>query len=242
MLSELALLGLSEKQARIYMAAIQLGSATVAQLAEKSGVKRPTVYAQLEEMTANGFVDKLKLNKKTFYRPKDPVLFEKNLAQKNEVIQKLKQEYAVFKTASGQPQVTVYDGLENIKPVYEEIGNANFARFWSNVGEIHPLLSKQFLVLCEQFKKNGTNVREIVANTKESKRYSRYIRHVVGPIYSSRAASIEGVENDTAVTNNALYIFRLHEFNFFAVRIEDQTIASTYRALFDMAWKQAEPF
>ena len=224
------------------MAAIQLGSATVAQLAEKSGVKRPTVYAQLEEMTANGFVDKLKLNKKTFYRPKDPVLFEKNLAQKNEVIQKLKQEYAVFKTASGQPQVTVYDGLENIKPVYEEIGNANFARFWSNVGEIHPLLSKQFLVLCEQFKKNGTNVREIVANTKESKRYSRYIRHVVGPIYSSRAASIEGVENDTAVTNNALYIFRLHEFNFFAVRIEDQTIASTYRALFDMAWKQAEPF
>ncbi len=242
MLRELTFLGLKEKHAKIYAAALQLGAATVAQLAQKSGIKRPTVYLQLEEMIREGIVRKIKLNKKTLYQPQDPIFFDKELAIKQETIEKLKSEYQLTKSASGMPQVMVYDGLENVRRLYEELSDANFIRFWSSLNEIHPILYTEYMRLSEKIKERAINVKEIIPDTKEAKRNSRHLGRIAGPSYSARTTPFEELQNDSAVTNAALYIFRLHEFNFFAVKIEDATIAATYRALFDMAWKEAKSF
>ncbi len=242
MLQELTSLGLKEKHAKIYAAALQLGTGTVAQLAEKSGIKRPTVHLQLEEMVSEGLMTKMKLNKKTLYKPRDPVLFERGIIESQNSIEKLKIEYQQSRTSSGMPQVTVYDGLENVRQLYEELSNANFIRFWSSLSEVHPILYKEYMQLSEKMKERSINTKEIIPDTKEAKRNSRHLGRIAGPSYSARTIPFEELQNDSAVTNAALYIFRLHEFNFFAVKIEDPTIAATYRALFDMAWKEAKPF
>jgi sugar-specific transcriptional regulator TrmB len=242
MLKELTSLGLREKHAKIYAVALQLGGATVAQLAEKSGIKRPTVYLQLEEMVAEGLMQKIKLNKKTLYQPQNPALFDKQLLEKQGTVAKLKEEYAATKNTSGMPHVSVYEGFDSMKHLYNEIANANFIRFWCNLDEVYQHAPKQAYMISDTIRANGTNTREIVSNTKESKRAARHFRQLAGPTYSVRAASIDGLQNDSAVTDTALYIFRLHEFNFFAIKIEDPTIASSYRTLFEMAWKSAETF
>ena len=43
-------LGLNEKQAKVYLALLQLGQAGVTAVAEKAGTKRPTTYLILEEL------------------------------------------------------------------------------------------------------------------------------------------------------------------------------------------------
>jgi sugar-specific transcriptional regulator TrmB len=210
-------------------------------LADKAGIKRPTTYLQLEDMVKAGFMEKIRLNKKTLYKPRDPAMLEGRVQKNIETIEALKNEFKTHQTQMGMPQVSVYEGLENIKHLYEEMGQANFIRFWSNLGLIHSMLREELEILVDKMRENGINTREIIAENKYARRHAKYIKQIVGPTYSVRVANIPGLENDNAVTNKALYIFRLHEYNFFAVKIEDPTVVSAYRALFEMAWKDAKP-
>ena len=84
--------------------------------------------------------------------------------------------------------------------------------------------------------------REIIADTREAKRYARFIARMCGPTYLARLATVEGLANDTIVYGNVVALFRLHKHNLFVVRIEDKTIAESMRSLFDMTWKSAKPF
>ena len=49
-------LGLSEKEAEIYLALLELGTGTVVEVAKKSGVKRPTAYLVLDELKKMGYI------------------------------------------------------------------------------------------------------------------------------------------------------------------------------------------
>lgn len=242
MLKELQALGLSEKEAKIYAASVELGTATPADIAGKSGLKRPTVYLHLDEMAGRGLVEKVLVSKKDLYKPRDPSLFERQLLEGQNALAKIKASYEAGQVHTGKPHVQVFEGLENVRRIYDELGAENSARFWSNVAGYQAHFHKEWVALCERYQKNGTTVREIIADNKESRRWSRYLRGIIGPTYAARVATVEGLHNDGAVTTQALYIFRLHEFNFYVVKIEDATIAATYRALFDMAWKSAKAF
>ncbi len=46
--------GLTDKEARIYLAALELGQAPVLRIAQKAGIKRPTAYVTLGELQAKG--------------------------------------------------------------------------------------------------------------------------------------------------------------------------------------------
>ncbi len=58
-------LGLSDKEAAIYLALLQYESATVIQLSAKTKIKRPTVYVVLETLSKKGLVAEAKVGKKT---------------------------------------------------------------------------------------------------------------------------------------------------------------------------------
>jgi len=126
--------------------------------------------------------------------------------------------------------------------VYLGMKKANSWRVISNLTSVYTPLHEIYLEMTEMVKENGIGVREIIADTKEAKRYSRFIARMCGPTYTTRIASVEGLANDTIVYGNVIASFRLHELNLFVVRIEDKTIADSMRALFDMAWKSAKPF
>ena len=42
--------GLNKKQAKVYLACLELGLATVQDLAKRSGVRRTTIYSLLDEL------------------------------------------------------------------------------------------------------------------------------------------------------------------------------------------------
>ncbi len=61
----LTTLGFSEKEAKVYLACLEMGSCSVAAVAEKTGVKRSTVYVMLESLTARGLVQPATNGKKS---------------------------------------------------------------------------------------------------------------------------------------------------------------------------------
>ena len=65
-------IGLSEKQAKIYLALLELGQATVQSLARRAKINRPTAYVILEELLKEKLVFSAPAGKKVYYRAAAP--------------------------------------------------------------------------------------------------------------------------------------------------------------------------
>jgi|SRR3989344_829968 len=61
---ELQALGLSEKEAKVYLAALVLGPDTVQNIAKKAGINRPTAYLQIESLKEKGIISEVEKDKK----------------------------------------------------------------------------------------------------------------------------------------------------------------------------------
>lgn len=236
-------LGISEKSAKIYLATLSLGTTSVQEIAQKTGLKRPTVYLHIDELIRQGLFQKVSLNKKHYYRAADPHVLEGRMKKGLDALQSAMPEFIALQSRTpGKPHVVVYEGEEGMREVYREMKIANSLRIWSNMGPMLGSFHDTYMELAETTKENGIGTREIIADTKEARRYSRLVSKVSGPIYSARIATAEGVTNDAFIYGKVVALFRLSEFNMFVVRIEDKTIADSMKALFDMAWKSAKAF
>jgi sugar-specific transcriptional regulator TrmB len=241
--SLLAGIGVSEKAAKVYLAALGLGTASVQALSEKAGLKRPTTYLHLQELLDAGLLEKAPVGKKDYYRAANPDILaeqaENRLAQIKQAMPELRE---LQSATSGQPGVRVLVGKQGAEQVYREIAQANNIRFWTELAVFEDAFKKMFEHLSESIQENQIRTREIIADTPQARRASKRYAAVAGKHYSSRVATQEGIQNDSAIYGNVVALFRIHEMNLYVVRIEDVTIASTMRALFDMAWDSAKPF
>lgn len=69
-------IGLSDKEAAIYIALLSFDKALIAEISEKAGVKRPTTYVVLESLAKKGLVSESNAGKKTFYMAEPPEKLE----------------------------------------------------------------------------------------------------------------------------------------------------------------------
>jgi sugar-specific transcriptional regulator TrmB len=83
MFDKLRHLGLSENEAKVYMAMLELGPSVVVEIARKSGINRPTTYVQIESLKKKGLVSTQAKGKKQFFIAESPdkleLLIEKQL-------------------------------------------------------------------------------------------------------------------------------------------------------------------
>src|SRR3989344_9484889 len=96
MIKELQDIGLSEKEAKIYSAALELGAATADQLAKHSKIVRSTTYVQLESLMEKGLMSTYEQGKKTFFAPESPELLKRFLAKQKENIGAKENDLASF--------------------------------------------------------------------------------------------------------------------------------------------------
>ena len=60
-------LGMNQMQAQVYVAALELGEATMQALARKSAVNRSTIYTFIDELKARGYILETRKNKRTIH-------------------------------------------------------------------------------------------------------------------------------------------------------------------------------
>lgn len=234
-------IGLGEKSAKVYLATVGLGTTSVQEIALKTGLKRPTVYLQIDDLIKHGLIEKIKIDKKNYYRGIDPKIIESKIKNNLSNLESLIPEMlSVYQNTVGKPAVQTLQGLEGVRQIYDEVAEASSLRVWSNVGKIQSEFYKEFNKLAEKVNENGIGVKEIIADNKESRKYFKFLKRLTGSTHQIKLATVEGIENDTIIYGNCVAIFRLHELNMFVVKIEDKTIADSMRAIFDMAWKSAK--
>ena len=135
MLDELKKIGLSENEAKVYLALLDLGNSTAQQIAQKASVNRATTYVQLESLMKMGLVTSFERAsarkngaEKTFFRAEDPehlkkiIEREKNAAEEREKhLEKIMPSLAnLFLEAGERPRVRFFEGAEGLKIMQDE--------------------------------------------------------------------------------------------------------------------------
>ncbi len=242
MIHALQTLGLNEKEAKVYLANLALGTTAVKNIAQKSEMKRPTVYLYLEELMKKGFVQKITLGKKEYYQPTSPKALEKRL---DDNVNSFKKEVAelelIQQVEQGRPGVQVFEGEKGLLQIYEETKNARELIFWSDLSSVEKIFPDAYRKINQATVENKIFTREITADTPDARASASRWAATAGDYYVSRVAA-GPIFNDTVIYNNVVAFFRLQAHNLFVVRIEDPTIAATMKTMFEMAWRSAKPF
>lgn len=130
-------LGLTEKEARVYVALVSLGESVVYVIAERAGLKRPTAYVTLNELVKKGYAKRIPRARKQLYFPVPPdevfTMARERLRGAEEALPELR---ALSKANTKQKvRTTYFEGAEQTKNAYFDAlnyPNAHICEWLSN--------------------------------------------------------------------------------------------------------------
>lgn len=126
-------LGLTVKEASVYLALLELGSAPVQEIAGKAQVLRPTTYATLETLSERGLVSRLTRGGKKLYAATSPQHFESILLDERSRIESRRQKLAealpffmaMYNAVESKPTVRFFEGEEGIGAIRDALMDAS---------------------------------------------------------------------------------------------------------------------
>ncbi len=126
--------GLSDKEVKIYLQLIQMENASVVDLANKTKIKRPTVYTILDSLAKKGLVSEIDENKKAKYVAEPPERLKLFIERKEVFLSELKNRFVndiipqikSFQKETGEkPTVKFFSGKEGILSTNEDVYDGN---------------------------------------------------------------------------------------------------------------------
>lgn len=248
MLKELQEFGLLEKEARVYLASLEIGKATVDEISKHADVKRPTTYVQIESLMEKGLMSKYDEDKKTYFIPESPEylkrLFEKNqqaleLREKGlgKVLPELKH---LFEHAGERPKVRFFDGKEGITTMREE-----FLKVKSKEMQVIYSVDAILEVFSEEEIKEYIQKRSAAKITTKSL-YTYQKGKIVDPpppntetrFIPSKKLSLD---TDIVVYDDNVGIISLRG-KLFGIIVQSEEIARSMRSMFNLLWETAEKY
>ncbi|TSC75407.1 MAG: transcriptional regulator TrmB [Parcubacteria group bacterium Gr01-1014_33] len=230
-------LGLTQKEAAIYLATLELGQAPVLRIAQKAGVKRPTAYITLSSLHEKGLIDIIPKRATTFYRATDPDLllekFNEKVGKFKSLLPELK---AISNSSPNKPKVKFYEGKTSILSLYEkEIFNRHEILALVSIKELIRVLSaKELNDLVHIMKATGTHIREFVEKSSEAEEYLKEKNRLA--LGETKFLTPELHFNiDILVYENTVAM--ISPKTVIAVLIEDIAIANAQRQFLEFLWK-----
>ncbi len=245
---QLTTLGFGSREAKVYLALLELGPSITTDIARKAGVNRTTAYPILESLAKDGlinFIGQTKIQKFAAESPEKVISFlEGKVREKQENLRKaqsLLPELLSVYNIGGKPKVKFYEGIDQVREAFEDTLTTKGELLAYAVGtDAFDALGEDYFR--HYFKKRtdlGITVRciapddsdskTITTNDKRELRETRLVPH--DRFYFS---------TETNIYNNKILTVSWREK--FAVIIESEEIASAQKKMYELAWLGAKNF
>lgn len=131
MIESLMKFGLSEKEAKVYLACLELGDSLASDIALKSNLPRTLIYDILERLIDLGLISySIKDNKKYFIASSPKELIRIIKEKKEAILKTLPQLEGLEKVkGTNRPKVEIYEGKEGMKTVMDNILRSEVKEF-----------------------------------------------------------------------------------------------------------------
>lgn len=243
-------IGLSEKEAAVYLAACELGPSGAQEISRKSGVNRATVYVCLEALQKHGYVSTSSVLGKTMFVAGPPSELLASAKEEAEATRRkearlaeaMPQLAALYNVEGSKPEVLFMEGvdglrehlrvMENLRGPYLQITNTDDAAK-AFTGKEFDRADHQ-----ERLLRDHVEGRALLVTAKPFSEVKLAKLPVDVRLLHEEAFPIHGeitVREDTLL----LLSFKLETF---VTIIRSKTLANTFRSLFELAWKGAEDY
>ncbi len=237
---ELINYGFDEKEAKVYLALMQLGKDSAFNIARRTELKRSTVYVVLEHLIAKGMVGTEKTRKALLYFAAHPKKLLTQLENKKKNLEEsMPSIMALYNAMPEKPSIQIYDGLNALKELY--IDSVDYLKSHKEVVYFGSMKHfERFPELLDTWlkatKNKGYHVRELFPDDKFHREYATRAKKNANPNHQIRFITKDfSFLNDNSIYGNKLIIYSTQK-EFFALVIESGAIAKSYLSMFELAW------
>jgi sugar-specific transcriptional regulator TrmB len=238
-------LGLSDKQAIIYLTLLELGEAKITDVAKKSNLKRPTVYLVIEELALLGLVSMIVNGKKKIYSAVHPKRIGELLDfRKNQFQNILPDLINIYGSGNRQPKIQFFEGADGVRQLYREVlsllPQRNSEQLWlsniHSVSEKFPEIINEYTRILNKFPKS--RIREILFGKKTNNDYLKKFKIKLNPNHKIKYIKNNTLDEQTdqLILENRIIFFSINP-ELFALSIESPEIAKIQRFMFENLWK-----
>jgi HTH-type transcriptional regulator, sugar sensing transcriptional regulator len=242
-LDSLKKFGLSEKEAKVYLACLELGDSLASDISLKSNLPRTLIYDILERLIDLGLISYSIKDKKKYFNAADPNELIRIIKEKEETIREALPQLEELQKLEGikRPKVEIYEGKDGMKTAMDDIlrsGIKEFLAYGSSRSsfEIIPAFMEEWhkerikrKVIMKILYNNTKEAREKVKSRTESLKYVDF-----------KFMPIE-LESPTATLIYAdKVVLQSWTKEPFAVVIESKDMAENQKKYFEELWKIAK--
>lgn len=237
-LAALEALGMSGKEAALYLTLLSHGRLTVAELARRANVKRATCYEHLDSLLRRDAVVREPIGKRTYYAATAP---QKVLSDFKRRAQNIDDAFAdlasLHEKATHRPKVTYYEGKRELKTIYDDL--------FKTVGDVQSIFPAETFFENfseEEYKDFDTAVQKHALRTRDLFLADSGYRHVMrlraenkstGPTKKLPGDFTSNV--DVLVFSDKVALMSLRDLS--AIVIENKDIANLFRSIHSHLWK-----
>jgi sugar-specific transcriptional regulator TrmB len=218
-------LGLSDKEIKIYLASLQLGSSLVQNIASFAGLNRTSAYDLLKSLEQKGFVSYAIQSGKMFYQATQPNKIISMLKEREELVKKILPELnSLSQSTSKRPNVEVYMGKDGLKTIFENIlSEAKSFSAIASRSQLQNLFEFYFPHFVERRKKNKIKVR-IISEVQPLDKEAPY------KLIKSK------IKTATWLYNGKIAMVSLEEKEPIGILVNEKNFYETHQMMFDLLW------
>ena len=233
--------GLSEKEAKIYISLLSIGSCTVNILSKKTGLVRTTTYDILKSLKDKGLVSCIVHNKIICFQATAPEKLIQILDEKKQKINSiLPMLNNLHVEISNQPSVELYEGKEGIKSIYQDVlDEKKPLSAFSNTHYIFNVLPFFVPNFIKNRVKRNIRLRLLNEKTKESVKLMK--KKDREELRETRfIPELKSMAITEYIYGDKVAILSTNPDDPFGILIRNKDYAKTQRLLFDLLWERAE--
>lgn len=243
----LANLNFTEKEAKIYLALLELGKGAVTQITRKAGLNRTTGYDILDSLVSRGLVSISGKEPKQEYiaEPPDKILIalteqiaqnKKQLEQAKKLLPQLKSIHNVGE----RPKVKFYEGKEGLVQVYEDtLTSKETIKAFATVDDMHRTLPDYFPKYYRRRAQKGIAIQAIIPDTKVARERITHNKE------EKRTSALIPADKfyfspEINIYDNKVMIASWREK--LGIIIESAEIADAMKKIYELAWAKAKQY
>ncbi len=247
MLKKLIEFGLSDKEASVYMALLELGIAGVTEIARRAKVMRTNTYHLLNALMSYGLISLSDDKKKALYsvEPPDRLIFmmRRKLADSERFLKEAEEMMPELKSVYHDPEkplhVRYYEGVEGIITAYEDtLTSKTKILAYTSIEDSHAFFPGYLPEYYERRTIKGIPVECILADSTESRRIKsldkKHLR--VSRIVPEKFK----ISPEINIYDDKIAIMSLREK--FGVIIESREVVDAFKKMFGLAYERAAQY
>lgn len=226
--------GLTEREVKVYLAALVTGTATANTIAKYAKIERTTTYDVLKSLMERGIASYILKDKRKCFEVIPPQnlisILDANKKSLQEVLPELR---ALARTTVEKPKVSLFEGKLGIKNIIYDVyregknfdvyANSEIITFLNHDFEKFVKLRTQQKIFVRVIHEKSAETIKLIEEEKHKQRDVRYLENFKLP-------------SATFIYADKVAIFNFSKLEPIGVLIENRDIANTQRIVFEKLW------